>query len=104
VTDSDLDAVAGRVFSSVLADTHLTRPVDVADALAEHAVPLGLEDLVVYLVDYEQENLIPVPRLRSPAERPVLRIDGTAGGIAFAQASMQETDAGDDGHRRCGCR
>lgn len=98
--DPSLDAVAGQVFSSVLANTHLTRPVDVADALAEGAMPLGLADLVLYLVDYEQENLVPVPRRRTPAERPVLRIDGTAAGIAFAPVAIQETDAGDDGHRR----
>lgn len=100
MTDSSLDAIAGQVFSSLLADTHLTRPVDVADALADRAVRLGVQDLVVYLVDYEQEGLVPVPRRRAAAERPVLRIDGTAAGVAFAAVTILEEDADEPGQRR----
>lgn len=84
---------AASVFLSVLAATHLSRPDDLADVLRDEARPLGVTELVLYLVDYEQEMLVPVPRRRVPVERPVLRIDGTLGGRAFAATSAQEAEA-----------
>jgi hypothetical protein len=84
VTESSLEAAAAGAFAALLADTHLCRPDELADVLAERAVPLGVEELVLYLVDHEQTTPLPVPRLRSPLDRPVLRIDGTLGGRAPA--------------------
>lgn len=92
MTEPSLDAAAADVFVALLADTHLSRPDDVPDVLAERARPLGIEDLDVYLVDYEQTTLVPVPRLRAPAELPVLRIDGTPGGRAFADNTVRPED------------
>lgn len=95
-----MDIAAAAVFSDLLGDTHLSRPDDLADILLERAGPLGITELVLYLVDYEQTALVPVPRLRSPVERSVLRIDGTLGGRAFTETSAQESDADGPDRRR----
>jgi Stage II sporulation protein E (SpoIIE) len=102
MTDPDpgLATAAADAFAALLEVTHLSQPDELADAFAEHAAALGLEDLVVYLVDYEQTALVPVPRRREPVDRPVLRIDGTLGGRAFAETTTYELDAGRDGRRR----
>jgi hypothetical protein len=95
-----MDAAAAAVFAALLADTHLSRPDDIPDFLAERGARLGISDLVLYLVDYDQTALVPVPRLRAPVERSVLRIDGTPGGLAFTTTSAQETDADRPDRRR----
>ncbi len=100
MTESSLEAAAASVFGAVLAATHLSRPDDLADDLLEFARPLGITELVLYLADYEQTTLIPVPRLRRPVERSVLRIDGTLGGRAFTTSSPYDTDADEPGRRR----
>jgi hypothetical protein len=100
MTDPGLATAAADAFAALLEDTHLSQPDLVADLVAEHAGPLGLEDVVLHLVDYEQTTLVPVPRRREPVDRPVLRIDGTVGGRAFAETTMYEVDAGQDGRRR----
>ena len=99
MTEPNLDAMAGQVFSALLADTHLSRPSDLPGVLAERGRGLGIEDLVMYLVDYEQETLVPVPG--SPAgQRMVLRVEGTLGGRSFASGSIHEADAGQPDRRR----
>jgi Stage II sporulation protein E (SpoIIE) len=100
MTDPSLAVTAADAFADLLEDTHLSQPDELADVLAERALPLGLEDLVLYLVDYEQTALIPVPRRQFPVDRPVLRIDGTLGGRAFAETTTFEADAGREGRRR----
>ena len=87
--DGERAAAAARVFADLLEATHLSRPDDLARAMAAKATPLGIQDLVLYLVDYGQTALIP---LAGPA-RPVLRIDGTLGGRAFVTSSIYESDA-----------
>jgi hypothetical protein len=98
--EARLATAAAEAFAALLADTHLSEPDELTDVIAEHAAPLGLAELVVYLVDYEQIALVPVPRRREPIDRPVLRIDGTVGGRAFAETTMYDVDAGQDGRRR----
>ena len=100
MTEPNLDAVAGAVFSSLLAATHLTRPDDLADAVAERARPLGIQELTLYLVDYEQTALIPVPGRKAPQDRAVQRIDGTLAGRAFVTTSGQQADADGADRRR----
>jgi hypothetical protein len=100
MTDPGLATAAADAFAALLEATHLSQPDELPDVVAEHATALGLEDLVVYLVDYEHTALIPVPRRKDPADRPVLRIDGTVGGRSFAETSTYELDAGQDGRRR----
>ncbi len=100
MTQTSMEAAAAAVFSALLADTHLSRPDELADVLAEQGTALGIDELVVYLVDYEQTALVPVPRLRSPVERSVLRLEGTLGGRAYTTTSPLEAEADSPGRRR----
>jgi hypothetical protein len=97
--DPELDVAAAAVFADLLAATHLSQPNDLGALLAEKVAGLGIEDLVLYLVDYEQTALIPLDGPRVPA-RPVLRIDGTLAGRAFSAGSIYESDAGRPDRRR----
>ena len=92
-------AAAAHMFASLLAETHLTRPDDLAAVLADKALLLGVEQLVVYLVDYEQAHLVPVPSPHA-RDRSVLRVEGTLGGRAFATLEIQDVPAGPEGVRR----
>ena len=97
--DGALDSRAARMFVEVLASTHLSRPDQLATILAEHAQVIGAEQLVLYLADYEQAQLVPVPGPHS-GQRSVLRVQGTAGGQAFATLQIQDVSAGLPGLRR----
>ena len=67
-----------------------TMPADnVAGVVAEHAAQVGLRDLDLYLVDYEQVYLVPLPRPGGTAE-PV-PIDSTLAGRAFIATAVVTT-------------
>lgn len=92
-------AASAQMFTGLLAATHLSRPDDVAGVVAENAAAIGARTVVLYLVDYEQTVLVPVPGPNS-AGRSILRIEGTLGGRAYAMVQVQDTDAGEPGFRR----
>lgn len=93
------NAATARMFNGLLADTHLSAPEDVTRVLAENIKAIGVESLVVYLVDYEQTDLVPVPG-PDAEDRSVLRIEGTLGGRAFAQVAVQDVEAETPDRRR----
>ena len=93
---TELDARAGHMFNAVLRRTHLSAPAQVATVVAEEARTVGIESLVLYLVDYEQKTLIPVPAPDAAAREP-LPVRGTMAGRAFNTTSIVETEA--DGGR-----
>lgn len=84
---------AAEMFLGLLADSHLSAPDELAERFADRARVVGVKELVVYLVDYEQEILTPVP---SPdaAERHSLALEGTVAGRAFMAGETLEV-AGD---------
>lgn len=98
-SDGTLDSRAARMFDEILASTHLSRPDQLATILAEHARRIGAEQLVLYLIDYEQAQLVPVPGPYS-GERSVLRVQGTAGGQAYSTLKIQDLRVGLPGMRR----
>ena len=63
--DIPADAVA-ELFLGMMGRTHLTAPAEVAAAVAEQATVAGGADVVLYLVDYEHVDLIPVPAIAVP--------------------------------------
>jgi serine phosphatase RsbU (regulator of sigma subunit) len=84
----DLEAASARLFREFLRRTHLTRPDDLADAVAEEAqAALDASDVVMYLVNYEETMLVPVPS-RTSRGRPPQAVDGTLAGRAFAAATI----------------
>jgi len=67
---------------ALLRASHLLAPDDLAATVAAHATAVGLREVVLYLVDYAQATLHPLPGAGVP-ERQQLPIEGTMAGRAF---------------------
>lgn len=91
---SQWDALASTLLSGLLYRLHLCTPSDLAAVAVEQARVLGVDELVLYLLDYEQTHLVPVPSPYTD-ERAALAIDGTIGGRAFATTSLLHVDSGE---------
>jgi hypothetical protein len=63
-------------------------PDDVPGLLADHARRLGALDASIFLVDYEQKVLSPLP-LAGAAQRQAVAVEGTLAGRAFTMLSPQ---------------
>ena len=57
-------------------------PGQLASLVADAAAAVGLADAVIYLADYGQTRLMPVPYAGMPARLP-LGVDGTLAGRAY---------------------
>jgi hypothetical protein len=95
---TNLDARIGVLLQEVLRRTHLSAPEDLAAIFAEEGRRVGIGSLVVYLVDYEQRLLVPVPAPDARASAP-LPIQGTIAGHAFANVEILDV-AGEPGEGR----
>ncbi|MCY1145699.1 PP2C family protein-serine/threonine phosphatase [Actinoplanes sp. Pm04-4] len=62
------------------------RPEDLADMAMQAAPLLGVQALVIYVVDHQQRTLLPLTGDRSPAGKPE-PIDGTLAGRAYSTVS-----------------
>lgn len=85
--------------SSLIDAAHLSTPSGFADLVARHARPLGAQEVVLYLADYGQSVLVPVPSAQAP-DRGELSIEGTLGGRAFRTLELLGSDGGEPGERR----
>lgn len=83
---------------SLLRATHLLPPDRLAVAVAETARLLGAVEAVVYLADYEQLHLHPLPGA-GVAPRQSLTVDGSLAGRAFRKVQVIRTP-GADGRAR----
>jgi serine phosphatase RsbU (regulator of sigma subunit) len=82
-TPSDVDPLR-----SLLRASHHLRADQVGTAVTEHARMLGARSAVVYLADYEEHSLVPVPGEGVPA-RQNLPVDGSVAGTAFRRVAVQ---------------
>ena len=96
-TITELDARVGVMFQELLRRTHLSAPEDLCRVIAEEARRIDVESLVVYLVDYEQRTLVPVPAPDTGSSQS-LSIQGTLAGRAFASTTI--LDVSDEDGRR----
>lgn len=94
-----LGTQAARMFREVLAATHLSRPGELTRLLGECARYIGAVELVLYLIDYEQSELLPAPGPHADS-RSVQRVEGTLAGRCFAQTSIQDLEGPAPGTRR----
>ena len=78
--------------SSMLRASHLLAPDDLAATAATEARRMGVRNMVLYLVDYEQATLLPLPGAGIP-ERRELPIEGTMAGRAFRRVQMVHSTA-----------
>lgn len=84
---------AEEMLTGLLAAARLTVPDDVALLLAEQCAVLGADGVTVYLVDYEQHVLVPVPGY-SGGDREPLPIDSTLPGRCFIDLESQHSTDG----------
>ena len=78
--------------------SHLTVPDDVPMLIVKHARGMGAHDAALYLVDYEQRILVPVP-MPGGRSRDEVVIDSTLAGRCYRTLDIQET-AGEEGRIR----
>jgi hypothetical protein len=80
-----------RLLGHLLDASHDLAPDEVVAAAAEAGRALDAEDLAIYLVDYDQTLLVPLP---DGAGRTPLEIDTTLAGRAFSAVAVQDADTG----------
>jgi hypothetical protein len=86
------DASVAETLNELLRRTYLSAPSDLAAVIAEQARGLGAHDVVPYLIDYEQETLVPLGDPRRGDLAP-LSVEGTIAGRAFKTTSAVRSSA-----------
>jgi hypothetical protein len=84
--------------SGLLRASHLLAPDDLAATAAAEARRMGVRETVLYLADYEQATLLPLPGAGVP-ERQELPIEGTMAGRAFRRVEVVDSTATPGTHR-----
>jgi hypothetical protein len=90
---SGLDAV-----SQLLTQSHHARPDDLPQMAMRAAPLLGATAMIIYLVDHQQRELLPLLGGTAPGRAP-FAIDGTLAGRAFSMVTTQVSDTEPDGLR-----
>jgi Stage II sporulation protein E (SpoIIE) len=80
-----------RLLGQLLEASHDLAPDELVAAVTRAGRAVDAEDVAIYLVDYEQTVLVPLP---DGTNRTPLAIDTTLAGRAFAAIAVQEADAG----------
>jgi Stage II sporulation protein E (SpoIIE) len=82
------DQLSSEPGGDLLADAQFAVPDDVPALLATHARRRGAVDAAIFLVDYEQRVLTPLP-IAGGLEREAVTVEGTLAGRAFSTLSPQ---------------
>ncbi|RDG38887.1 PP2C family protein-serine/threonine phosphatase [Streptomyces corynorhini] len=80
-----------RLLDKLLAEAHAAAPMDLPELADRCAVAIGLEGLVVYLVDIQQRHLIPLTH-----GLPTIDLDSTAAGWTYRTLDLRVEER-DDG-------
>jgi serine phosphatase RsbU (regulator of sigma subunit) len=80
------------LLGQLIDETHLVAADQVASLVARDAKVMGADEAVLYLTDYGQHELVPLPGVGVAAREP-LQIDATLGGRAFRDAAMFDVEA-----------
>lgn len=94
-------AAVAEMFMALLEHTHLSAPGDIARVVAHDASIAGATDTVMYLVDYEQHELVPLPVAPGAslvADR--LAVQGTVAGRCFTATEVMDVTCDEPGRRR----
>src|SRR5829696_5256896 len=86
------------VIGEMVRRTRRTAPGDLAPLVADSAAAAGLGETVIYLADYGQTRLLPLPYPGMP-QRVALGIEGTLAGRAYRTGLLPAAD-GSPGSRR----
>ena len=87
-----------QVLADLLEASHFVTADELVRLVVEHARRLGASDAAIYLSDYEQRLLVPVPNFTSPTREEVA-IDGTVAGRAFRALEIQQSSGSNGGLR-----
>ena len=87
------------VLGELVRRTRDTGPGQLARLVADSAAEAGLADAVIYLADYGQVRLVPVPREGMPARLP-LGVDGTLAGRAYRTGLPLASEGANETTRR----
>jgi hypothetical protein len=94
------DEAIAKLILGLLRRTHLSVAAELAEVVADEAASIGARDVVLYLIDLEQETLVPLP---SPAATTVgakpQSVGGTVAGRTFATTTVL-TAASENGDRQ----
>jgi serine phosphatase RsbU (regulator of sigma subunit) len=88
----DLTSPDGEAFRSLLHVAHHLRADQLGTVVADHARMLGARSAVVYLSDYEQHLLMPLPGDRVPVRIPQ-PIDSSIAGLTFRLVEVNRSPA-----------
>jgi hypothetical protein len=93
------DAVAAQLLSGLLHRTHLSAPRDLPTLVDEEARTIGAQRAEIYLIDYEQSALVPLPSAPDDARAP-FAVTGTVAGKTYSATTILESADHADGLRR----
>jgi len=96
---TDITAPALGILERLLRRTHLSAPDQLAATVAEEARAIGVERLVIYLIDYDQRRLVPIPAPDAEGREP-LSVHGTMAGRAFAASAIVQAEGEGERGRR----
>jgi serine/threonine protein phosphatase PrpC len=88
-----------ELLHGLLRRSHLSTPSALADVVADQARSIGARDVVVYVIDYEQGALIPVPG-RAVGRGAPSSVAGTVAGRAFSSTSILRSQSDVPGLQR----
>jgi serine phosphatase RsbU (regulator of sigma subunit) len=80
-----------ELLADLMEASHGLPPDEIVAAITRAGKAVDAEDVAVYLVDYEQTVLVPLP---DGTDRAPLDIDTTLAGRAFTAIAVQEADSG----------
>jgi hypothetical protein len=80
-----------RLLGHLLEASHELAPDELVAAVTQAGRAMDADDVAIYLADYEQTLLVPLP---DGTDRTPLEIDATLAGRAFVAIAVQEADAG----------
>jgi len=81
------DAAVSAMINELLRRTHLSAPSDLAAVIADPPRRIGARNVVLYLIDYEQQSLVPL-RGSERGDLAPLSVAGTIAGRAFRTTSV----------------
>jgi serine/threonine protein phosphatase PrpC len=88
-----------ELLHELLRRSHMATPSDLPLLVADQAQSIGAREVVLYLIDYEQSALVPVPGDAVGGDAP-LSVAGTIAGRAFSSTSILRSQGDVPGQER----
>lgn len=93
------DAQTAELLKELLRRTHLSAPSDIGATISSQAGSLGATEVAVYLINYEQDTLMPLKTGPADATEP-LSVAGTVAGRAYSSSRILRATADAPGQDR----